>query len=103
MHFNGSSSGFNQGSSSYTVPGTSPYNQYSVNSGVKPTGYGQPIQMSHYQPPAGMFPINNTQHNPNVQIINQPSSYQVNTSNFNQQQGQGQSHSSYQSAYIDRN
>lgn len=52
--------------------------------------------MSHYQPPAGMYPTKNSQSGSNVQVVNQPNSYQVNTSNYSQ----GQTHS-YQSGYVD--
>jgi len=50
---------------------------YTVQSGTPVPIYNQPVQLTHYTPAPGMFSIK-TQSNSSVQLINQPSSYQVN-------------------------
>jgi hypothetical protein len=65
-----------QGASSY-IPSPPVYN---VQPGMTIGSYNQPIQIAHYQPPPGMFIKNQTGPTTSViQVINQPSSYQVTT------------------------
>jgi hypothetical protein len=49
-------------------------NVYNIQPGFSVPSYTQPIQKVYYQPPPGTNIVNSTG---NVQVINQPSSYQV--------------------------